>query len=78
MGGLENVIGVLIEHGGLTGLVVAVVAAVMIWQSQQHRAERKEWREEAREDGARSHELQDETNRVLRELSAVISSANRR
>jgi hypothetical protein len=74
---LDSLIGALIAYGGVPGIIIALVCAVMVWQSHMHRAERKDWREENHKDKNRSHELHDETNRVLRELSVVIAELTR-
>ena len=59
----------LVEAFGIPLAMVGLLSWFLIWMAKSHKAERKEWRED-------QTNLQTESNRVMRELTSVISESN--
>lgn len=63
----------LIKSYGLTGIIIAALAAYVLRIEQRHSKERKEWRESQEKQSDERNEMSRETNTVLRENSNILS-----
>lgn len=62
----------LVKNWGVAGIIVAALAGYIIRIESRHYKERKEWRETQGKQFNRLNEINDETNKVLRENTNIL------
>jgi hypothetical protein len=63
----------LLKSYGLAGIVIVALAAYVLRIEKRHTKERKEWKESQDRQFDRVNEMTDESNKVLRENTNILS-----
>lgn len=63
----------LLKSYGLAGIVIVALAAYVLRIEKRHTKERKEWKESQDKQFDRVNEMTDESNKVLRENTNILS-----